>query len=252
MSEETQHKLTTRHLRIEDYDALRDIYTRVYTGMDTPWTREQMAKLTTLFPQGQICIEDNGKPVAIALSLTIAFSLFGEQHTYNQIIGNGTFSTHDNEGDYLYGIEVFVDPEYQGMRLGRRLYDARKEIAENLNLKGILLGGRIPGYHKVADEMTPQQYIIKVKNRELFDPVLTFQISNDFHVRNLLDDYWPGDHHSHGNAVLLEWLNIYYQKKTKLVGRTKSIARLGVVQWEMRRFGSFDDFMQQVEFFVDT
>jgi len=41
-------------------------------------------------------------------------------------------------------------------------------------------------------------------------------------------------------------------EKTRLVGRTKSIARLGVVQWEMRRFESFDDFMQQVEFFVDT
>ena len=52
--------------------------------------------------------------------------------------------------------------------------------------------------------------------------------------------------------VLLEWINIYYQKKTKLIGRTQSIARIGVVQWQMRRFDSFDDFMQQVEFFVDT
>jgi len=51
------------------------------------------------------------------------------------------------------------------------------------------------------------KYILKVKNRELHDPVLTFQLSNDFHVRNLIDDYWPEDQHSHGNAVLLEWVN---------------------------------------------
>jgi predicted amidohydrolase/ribosomal protein S18 acetylase RimI-like enzyme len=252
MTEEIEHKLTTRHLRIDDYEALRRIYTRVYKGLDSPWTRQQIDLLTTLFPEGQVCIEDNGEPVAVALSVIIDFSLFGDQHTYDQIIGNGTFTSHDPEGDYLYGIEVFVDPEYRGMRLGRRLYDARKEIAENLNLKGILLGGRIPGYHKVSATMTPQQYILKVKDRELYDSVLTFQLSNDFHVRNLLDDYWPGDSQSRGNAVLLEWINIYYQKKTRLVGRTKSIARLGVVQWEMRRFESFDDFMQQVEFFVDT
>lgn len=42
------------------------------------------------------------------------------------------------------------------------------------------------------------------------------------------------------------------QKKSKLIGRTQSIARIGVVQWQMRRFLSFDDFLQQVEFFVDT
>ncbi|MFH1913616.1 MAG: bifunctional GNAT family N-acetyltransferase/carbon-nitrogen hydrolase family protein [Pseudomonadota bacterium] len=252
MTEETEHKLQTRHLRIEDYEALRRIHARIYKDVDTFWTREQLALLTSIFPEGQVCIEDNGEPVAAALSIVIDFSLFGDQHSYDQVTGRNTFSTHDPEGDYLYGIEVFVDPEYRGMRLGRRLYDARKEIAENLNLKGIMLGGRIPGYHKVSAEMSPQQYILKVKSRELYDPVLTFQMSNDFHVRNLLDDYWPGDRQSRGNAVLLEWINIYYQKKTRLVGRTKSIARIGVVQWEMRRFENFDEFMRQVEFFVDT
>jgi len=252
MIDEIEHKLETRHLRLDDYSAIRDISNRVYKGVASPWTEDQIATLIKLFPEGQVCIEDNGKPVAIALSLIVDFSLFGEQHSYYQIVGNGTFKSHDADGDYLYGIDVSVDPNYQGMRLGRRLYDARRELAESLNLKGILLGGRISGYHKLSDQMTPQQYILKVKNRELFDPVLTFQLSNDYHVRNLLDDYWPDDHQSRGNAVLLEWINIYYQKKTKLIGRTKSIARIGVVQWQMRRFDSFDDLMQQVEFFVDT
>ncbi len=252
MSDEIEHKLKTRHLRLDDYESLHDICGRIYKGVTAPWPKEQIAKLISLFPEGQVCIEDNGKLVAAALSLTIDFSLFGDQHSYNQIISGGTFKNHDPQGDYLYGIEVFVDPEFRGMRLGRRLYDARKELAENLNLKGILIGGRIPGYHNHSDQMRPQQYILKVKDREIYDPVLTFQLSNDFHVRNLLDDYWPTDHHSHGNAVLLEWINIYYKKKTKLIGRTKSIVRLGVVQWQMRRFNSFDDFMQQVEFFIDT
>ena len=252
MTNEIEHKLETRHLHLDDYESLRDISARVYKGIDSPWTREQIAQLIRVFPEGQFCIEDNGKPVAIALSLVIDFSLFGKRHSYKEVTGEGTFRSHDPEGDYLYGIEVFIDPEFQGMRLGRRLYDTRKELAENLNLKGILLGGRIPGYHNHSDKMTPQQYILKVKNRELYDPVLTFQLSNDFHVRNLLDDYWPKDHHSRGNAVLLEWVNIYYQKKTKLIGGAKSIVRLGVVQWQMRRFDSFEDFMQQVEFFVDT
>lgn len=252
MTAQSEHKLSLRHLRYDDFKALHDISGRVYKGVSLPWSEKMMRRLIDTFPEGQVCIEDNGRAVAVAFSLVIDFSLFGDNHSYSQVTGNGMYSTHDPEGDYLYGIEVIVDPAYQGMRLGRRLYDARKELAENLNLKGILLGGRIPGYHKYAYEMSPQEYIIKVKNREIYDRVLTFQMSNDFHVRNLLDNYWPEDHHSQGHAVLLEWVNIYYQQKTKLIGRTQSIARIGVVQWQMRRFEGFDDFMQQAEFFIDT
>jgi predicted amidohydrolase/ribosomal protein S18 acetylase RimI-like enzyme len=249
---ETPHKLNLRNLKPEDYPAVREISARVYKGLEDYWTRWEFENLIRRFSEGQICIEDNGRPVALAFSIIIDFSLFGNYHTYTQITGNGTFKPHDPEGDYLYGIEVIVDPEYQGMRLGRRLYDARKELAVNLNLRGILIGGRMPGYQEHAREMSAQEYIIKVQKGELVDETLTFQLSNDFHVLNLLGNYWMEDHHSRGYAVLMEWLNIYYEKKTRLIGGTKSIARLGVVQWQMRRFNSFDDFMQQVEFFVDT
>lgn len=252
MISDIEHKLKLRHLLLDDYEIIRNLSTRVYAGISVPWPLEAFTQLIETFPEGQVCIEDNGIPVAVAFSLIIDFSVFGDNHSYAQITANDTYTTHDSEGDYLYGIEVIVDPEYRGLRLGRRLYDARKELAENLNLKGILIGGRIPGYHEHSEEMSPQEYIVKVKNRDIYDPVLTFQTSNDFHVRNLLDDYWPEDHRSRGHAVLLEWINIYFQKKTKLIGRTQSIARIGVVQWQMRRFDSFDDFMQQVEFFVDT
>ncbi|MDH3328062.1 MAG: hypothetical protein OEM01_02395 [Desulfobulbaceae bacterium] len=55
-------------------------------GVTLPWTHEQISTLMGIFPEGQICIEDNGRPVAVALSLVIDFSLFGEQLTYDQII----------------------------------------------------------------------------------------------------------------------------------------------------------------------
>lgn len=208
MVEGSEHKLKTRHLRVDDYQALHDIAVKSYKEAALPWTKEELTCLIKLFPEGQICIEDNGKPVAVCLSVIIDFSLFGDQHSYEQIVRKGTFKSHDPEGDYLYGIDVSVDLDFQGMRLGRRLYDLRKELAENLNLKGILIGGRVPGYAKHAKEMGAQHYILKVKRRELYDPVLTFQLSNDFHVRNLLDDYWPHDRPSRGNAVLMEWINI--------------------------------------------
>ncbi len=251
-TEQSGHKLELRNLKTSDYDALVDIMSRVYRVMTDYWTLEEFSSHLARFPQGQICIEDKGIVVAAALSLMISFSKYGENHTYKQVIGEGHLKNHDPDGDYLYGIEVFVNPDYQGMRLGRRLYDARKEICENLNLRGILVGGRIPGYNKYSDELTPQQYTQMVKNKELYDPVLTFQLSNDFHIKKLIKGYLPEDRESHGYAVLLEWNNIYYEERSPLMGAKKTYVRLGVVQWQMRLFESFDDFLQQVEFFVDT
>ncbi|WP_029896674.1 bifunctional GNAT family N-acetyltransferase/carbon-nitrogen hydrolase family protein [Desulfohalovibrio reitneri] len=250
---DTDHKLRLRNLTMDDYDRVREVSGRVYRMVDKPYAPEEIAAMVRKFPEGQICIEDKGEVVAVALTMIVDFSVIGEEHTYFDVVGRDwALKRHDPEGDYLYGIEIFVDPDYQGMRLGRRLYDARKELCENMNLKGILLGGRIPGYRKHAEDFTPQQYIRKVKNRELHDPVLSFQLSNDFHIRRVLKGYWPEDSQSQGYAVLLEWVNVYYEKKTRLIGGTKSIARLGVVQWQMRRFEHFDDFMQQAEFFIDT
>ena len=60
MTDEIEHKLKIRHLRIEDYKAIRDISERVYRGVDSPWTEEQIKTLITLFPEGQVCVEDNG------------------------------------------------------------------------------------------------------------------------------------------------------------------------------------------------
>jgi predicted amidohydrolase/ribosomal protein S18 acetylase RimI-like enzyme len=247
-----EHKLHLRNLRIEDYDHIRAIMERVYRNVDSPWTREQIEAMIKRFPEGQICIEDKGQTVAVALALIIDFSEYGDRHTYLEVIGEGTLENHDPEGDSLYGIEVFVHPDYQGMRLGRRLYDARKELCEKLNLRAIIVGGRIPGYRTYKDELTPQEYIKRVTRKEIYDPVLSFQLSNDFYIRKLLRGYYPEDHQSAGNAVLLGWTNIYYEAKTRLIGGRKTVVRLGAVQWQMRRFASFDDFLQQVEFFVDT
>ena len=54
-------------------------------------------------------------------------------------------------------------------------------------------------------------------------------------------------------ATLLEWINIAYEAETEsLIGGTKSIVRLGAVQWQMRPVDSLEDLLQQMEFFVDT
>src|SRR5690606_10331530 len=140
------------------------------------------------------------------------------------------------EGDVLYGIEVFIHPKYRGLRLGRRLYDARKDLCENLNLRAIIFGGRLPNYHKYADTLTPKQYIQKVKNKEIYDPVLSFQLANDFHVKKVLKNYMPEDAQSMEYATLLQWFNVYYVSDLKNVFNVKTYVRIGLIQWQMRLY----------------
>ena len=121
-----------------------------------------------------------------------------------------------------------------------------------MNLKGVAFGGRIPNYHKYADELSPKEYIDKVRRKEIHDPVLNFQISNDFHPAKILKNYLEGDKASNEYAVLLEWDNIYYEKQNKKACITKKIVRLGLIQWQMRPYNNLDELMQQAEYFVDA
>lgn len=247
-----QHRLKLRNLRLSDYSDVEEIMEAVYPNMDGAWSREQFASQIARFPEGQICIEDNGKVVAATISLIVDYGRYGDRHTYNQIIGDGYLTTHDPNGDTLYGVDIFVHHDYRDMRLGRRLYDARKELCEKLNLRAIVVGGRIPGYGKHAATMTPQQYVEQVRAKELVDPILTFQLANDFHVRKIVTGYLPDDTESQAYAVLLEWLNIFYEEKEVLIGGRKSVVRIGAVQWQMRQTSSLEDLLQQVEYFVDA
>jgi predicted amidohydrolase/ribosomal protein S18 acetylase RimI-like enzyme len=242
-----------RHLTMADYGDLCEAMELSYAGLDhESWSKREIGNLLRRFPEGQLGVEVNDKIVGCALSLVIDYSQFGDSHTYEEITGNGTFKSHDPEGDVLYGIDVFVHPEFRGMRLARRLYDARKELCENLNLRAVVLGGRIPGYREHADELTPRQYIAKVKGKELYDPILTFQLSNEFHVKKLLRGYLAGDRESKAHATLLEWNNIYYEPKPRLLAKKKREIRLGVVQWQNRPAMSLETVLDQAEYFIDT
>lgn len=240
-----------RRLTLDDYDALIEVMKKSYPEMrDDVWDKRNIQKLTSIFPDGQICVTVDGKVAAASLSIIVQYELYGDDHTYAEITGNSTFNTHYNSGNVLYGIEMFVDPEFRSLRLGRRLYDARKELCEKLNLKSIVIGGRIPNYHQYMDELTPRQYIQKVRKKEIYDPVLTFQLSNSFQPIRILKNYLPGDTSSQDNAVLMEWSNIYYSRRPNTM--QDSVVRLGLVQWQMRHFNDLDAFFEQVKFFVDV
>ncbi len=247
------HNIELLYLSFDDYQQLKEAMIEAYPTMpDDYWRKGQINKLIKKFPEGQVVVKVNGQIAGCALSIIVDYDRFEDGHTYNEITGNYTFNTHNDNGDVLYGIDVFIIPEFRGLRIGRRLYDYRKELCERLNLKGIAFGARMPNYHKYAEELTPGQYIDKVKVKEIDDPVLNFQISNDFHPAMVLKGYLEGDEASGEFAVLMEWDNIYFEKPKLRAASKKTEVRIGLIQWQMRPYRNLDEVMQQAEYFVDA
>ncbi len=218
-----------------------------------PWRREQIESQLSIFPEGQLVIEYDGRIVASSNSLIVDSTSHTEWHDWKRSTDDGFIRNHDPNGDKLYGIEIMVHPKFRGMKLSRRLYEARKQLARERNLTGIIIGGRIAGYGKHGDAMSAREYVERVIRKTLVDPVLTPQLSNGFVLKGLIPNYFPADSESLGYATYLEWTNLdYVPPDRRQAMRPSSLVRLSAVQYQMRRLASFDDFARQSEFFVDV
>jgi predicted amidohydrolase/ribosomal protein S18 acetylase RimI-like enzyme len=246
-----EQNLIVRPLRREDYPAVVELQLKSFPGMK-PWSVEQFESQIAIFPDGQICLEYNGSIVASSSSLVLDFKLYSDYHGWAEISDNGFIRNHDIEGNTLYGIEIMVDPEFRGLRLSRRLYDARKQLARRMNLMRIILGGRIPGYSKHAGTMSAREYVEKVTGKLLVDPVLTSQVSNGFVLKRLLPDYLGSDGESKGWATFLEWTNLDYVPDTHRRFVPVHPVRICAVQYQMRMIKDFEEFAAQCDYFVDV
>src|SRR6478609_7092609 len=144
-------KLIERLADKSDFDEIIKLSKICFPDTD-PWTYEMLESQFKHFPEGMQVIEYEGEIVGSATSLIISWDEYDDDHTWKEICDNGYITNHDEEGDTLYGIEVMVHPEYQGLKIGRRLYDMRRQLCVDKNLKAILIGGRLPNYHKHSNE----------------------------------------------------------------------------------------------------
>lgn len=246
-----ENNLLVRSLRRADYDTVVAIQLKSFPGMK-PWSVEQFESQLAIFPEGQICIEYNGRIVASSSSLILDFQLYHEYHGWSDISDAGFIRNHNPAGNTLYGIEIMVDPEFRGLKLSRRLYDARKRLAKEMNLMRIILGGRIPGYAAHAGRMSAREYVDKVIAKVMIDPVLTTQLSNGFVLKRLIPDYLASDDDSRGWATYLEWTNLdYIPDPTRRFVPVQPV-RVCAVQYQMRMVKDFDEFAAQCEYFVDV
>lgn len=247
-----EKKVIIRNIERTDFSKIIELQNICFPNMQ-PWSIGQMESHLRLFPDGQICVELDGEIIGSCSSLIVNFDDYLEQHTYSEITDKGYIRNHNPRGESLYGMEVMVHPNFRRMKIGRRLYEARKRLAEKLNLKSIIVGGRIPGYHNHSEQMSPREYAEEVLQQNIYDPVLTFQMMNGFTLKRIITNYLSDDEDSMNYAALLEWNNIEYRPSINKTHYKMSFpVRFCVIQYMMKKIDSFEEFAIQCEHYVDV
>jgi ribosomal protein S18 acetylase RimI-like enzyme len=205
----TTAPVNVRNTRREDIPAIIDLCRRVYPD-SPPWNETQLASHLKMFPEGQFVAvrSSTGRLVGMAASLIVSWDDYHLGTSWRDFTDYGMFTNHDPEnGRTLYGAEIMVDPAAQGRGVGRRIYDARRDLARRLRLRRIRAGARLRGYGRYADRMSAEEYVQRVVRHEIRDPTLTFQLRRGFHVLAVIPEYLHHDPESRGYAAVIEWIN---------------------------------------------
>ncbi len=182
-----------RPRRVEDIPGVIELMRRVYVephGPEAVWPAETLEQHLRVFPEGQLLIVDaQGKVIADSTSMMLSQERAVRLHRWSELTDHGTLSTHDPDGDTFYGVDLAVDPDFQGLGLAHILYASRIALALQKGCKWFVAGARMPGYHLASDLLTPESYLALVERGLLFDPTLSKQLRLGFILRGLLRDY---------------------------------------------------------------
>jgi 4-aminobutyrate aminotransferase/(S)-3-amino-2-methylpropionate transaminase len=142
-----------------------------------------------LFPSGQLVALDGDRVVGATTTLRLTFDFDHLDHTFADIIQGGWLTSHQPDGDWLYGADIGVDPDYRGRGIAMALYAARQEVVWRFDLKGQVTAGMIRGFAAVKDRMSAEQYYADVVAGRISDPTLSMQLRVGFEPRALLANY---------------------------------------------------------------
>jgi len=256
-ADERTPRLVVRRAALADMQAIRALCAKVYDDV-APYSTAHLRGQMQNFPEGQFVAVFEGRVVGYCATFRIGEAEAFARHTWSEITGAGLASRHDPDGEWLYGMEVFVDPAYRGYRIGQRLYTQRKNLCQRLGLKGIVFGGRLPALRRRIKKVgSAEAYVEAVREKRMRDPVLSFQMRNGFEPIGVLHDYLPSDRDSLGHAAHLVWRNPKYVGGSdggrSARGRhSQRTVRVSIVQYQQRRVRSFEEFGHNVEYFVDV
>jgi len=258
--ENPRSRLRVRNATLRDIPAIAALSARAYAGSGMQgYSEGLLTGQLNNYPDGQFVAVVDEHVVGYCATFRVSEAIGLQPHSWAEITGNGYASRHDPGGDWLYGMEVCVDPDYRGYRIGQRMYNQRKALCQALGLKGIVFAGRLPSLaRRIRKFSGVEDYVEQVIQKKQRDPVLSFQLRNGFEMIGILPHYLDLDQQSLGYGIHLIWRNPKvsqeqpHDREKRYGGRLLDTIRVGTVQYLQRRVKSFEEFLSFIEYFVDV
>lgn len=192
-----------------DFDGLIDIQRECFPPpfpSELWWNEEQLQNHVTRFADGALCVEVEDRLAGSITGLVVQWNPEDPDHTWSAITGDGYIRNHDPNGNTVYIVDISVRPSYRKLGLGKWLMLSMYEVVVAKKFERLLGGARMPGYHQVAGELTPEEYLTQVLAGDLSDPIVTFLLRCGRVPIRVVPNYLD-DEESGNNAVLMEWRN---------------------------------------------
>lgn len=167
------------------------------------------------FPEGQFVAtlpDESGERIVVGSAHTMRtnYPPTDPPLTWMEMIGSRGIERHEPDGDWLYGVEMVVRPNFRRRGIGSALYKARFNLVRQLNLKGWYAVGMLMGYHRYRDVMSVVDYGNAVINGEMRDPTVSMQINRGFTPMAIVENYLEDEEDADNCGVLIVWNNPDY------------------------------------------
>lgn len=177
-------------------DQLAELQTIIFPTLndDERFSTDNYRKHIEIFPDGQYMAvlrhpERGEIAVGACSAIRTTFDFEHIQHKFADLTDNGWLTTHKPGGDWLYGIDMSVHPDFRRRRIASRMYRVRANVVKRLNLRGEIAGGMLPGYHRYRKKWSVEEYVNAVVEGHATDPTLSAQLKQGFEVRGILVDH---------------------------------------------------------------
>jgi GNAT superfamily N-acetyltransferase len=186
---------------------MRRVYNAPPDELDGNFSADMFRRHMQIFPEGQFIALEQGRVVGLTASMRLTFD---PAHPFIEnwyvTISDGWLYRHEPSAEWMYGVESCVHPDYQGAGVGGKLMQARFDVAQALNLRGMVAGSAVISYYKVADTVSPEDYLAGVIAGTYWDNNLSKQMRKGFKPLALIPDYLS-DADTRGWGVVIVWDN---------------------------------------------
>jgi len=205
-------------IRPLQYEDICDTVEVEKAAWSPPWPQkyvfgyEHIKSQIDTFPEGILgAFVDNGI-VGFVTTEIIDYNLSVPIPTWDDATDCGFIrKTHKDKGNVLYGVNLSVHPKYARTRIAEQLLYAVGRIAVCRNIQYIVLGSRIPRYHKYSDTLSAEEYVFSSRpnSGKPLDPELYLYLKEGLKVIKVLPNYIE-DPESLNYGVILIWKNPFY------------------------------------------